>query len=194
MGVRNMIVQHFCKVPNYAIAIDTNREEIIPKIVEILQHFKCDLCASCCRNAGIDLSPDEAVEILRIKGIAYFDMLDINAVRDRLKAPCGLLEGKLCSVYEKRPMSCKVYPFAWVKRGLLLLYQCPMGRKVTAELLKFAEMSGFKVEKAEPEKEAAAIGLDGKVITAAIVPYTLVRQYYESLKLNTIPIYIRDKI
>jgi Fe-S-cluster containining protein len=194
MGVRNMIVQHFGKVPNYAIVIDTNREEIIPKIVEILQWFKCDLCASCCRNAGIDLSPDEAVEILRLKGRAYFDMLDINAVRDRLKAPCGLLEGNLCSVYEKRPMSCKVYPFAWVQPGLLLLYQCPMGKKVTAELLKFAEMSGFKVEKAEPEKEAAAIGLDGKVITAAVVPYTLLRQYYESLNLNRIPVYIRDKI
>ena len=173
--------------------IDTNKKEIISKIVEILQRFKCELCAACCRNAGIDLSPDEAVEILRLKGRAYFDMLDINAVRDRLKAPCGLLEGNLCSMYEKRPMSCKVYPFAWVQPGLLLLYQCPMGKKVTAGLLKFAEMSGFKVEKAEPEKEAAAIGLDGKVITAAVVPYTLLRQYYESIKLN-IPVYIRDKI
>ncbi len=85
------------------------------------------------------------------------------------------------SMYEKRPVSCKVYPFAWVQPGLLLLYQCPMGREVTAELLKFAEMSGFKVEKAEPEKEAAAIGLDGKVITAAVVPYTLLRQYYKSI-------------
>ncbi len=161
--------------------IDTNKKEIISKIVEILQRFKCDMCASCCRNAGIDLSPDEAVEMLRHKGKAYFDMLDINAVRDRLKAPCGLLEGNLCSVYEKRPVSCKVYPFAWVQPGLLLLYQCPMGKKVTAELVKFAEMSGFKVEKAEPEKGAQAIGLDGKVITAAVVPYTLLRQYYESM-------------
>jgi hypothetical protein len=132
--------------------------------------------------------------MLRLKGKAYFDMLDINSVRDRLKAPCGLLEGNLCSVYEKRPVSCRVYPFAWAQRGLLVLYHCPMGKKVTAELLKFAELSGFKVERAEPEKGAAAIGLDGKVITAAIVPYTLLRQYYESLKLNGIPVYIRDKI
>lgn len=109
-------------------------------------------------------------------------MLDINAIRDRLKAPCGLLEGKLCSVYEKRPWSCRVYPFAWVQPGLLVLYQCPMGREVTAELLKFAELSGFRVERAEPEKGAQGIGLDGKVITAAIVPYALLREYYESLK------------
>lgn len=189
-----MIARHFSRAPDYTVAIDTNKKEIISKIVEILQRFKCDLCASCCSNAGIDLSPDEAVEILKLKGRAYFDMLDINTVRDRLKAPCGLLEGNLCSVYEKRPVSCKVYPFARVQPGLLLLYQCPMGRKVTAELVKFAEMSGFKVEKAEPEKEAAAIGLDGKVITAAVVPYTLLRQYHESLKLNGIPVYIRDKI
>lgn len=188
-----MIARHFSRAPDYTTAIDTNRKEIISKIIEILQRFNCDLCAACCRNAGIDLSPDEAVEILRLKGRAYFDMLDINAVRDRLKAPCGLLEGNLCSVYEKRPMSCKVYPFAWVQPGLLLLYQCPMGREVTADFLKFAELSGFKVEKAEPEKGIQAMGLDGKVITAAVVPYTLLRQYYESIKLN-IPVYIRDKI
>lgn len=189
-----MIARHFSRAPDNAVAIDTNKKEIISKIVEILQRFKCDLCAACCRNAGIDLSPDEAVEILRLKGRAYFDMLDINAVRDRLKAPCGLLEGNQCSVYEKRPMSCKVYPFAWAQHGLLLLYQCPMGKKVTAEFLKFAELSGFKVEKAEPEKGTQAVGLDGKVITAAVVPYTLLRLYYESLKLNGIPVYIRDKI
>jgi Fe-S-cluster containining protein len=178
MGVKDMIARHFSRAPDYTIAIDTNRKEIISKIVEILQRFKCDLCASCCRNADIDLSPYEAVEILRLKGRAYFDMLDINAVRDRLKAPCGLLEGDLCSVYEKRPMSCRVYPFAWVQRGPLLIYQCPIGRKVTAELVKFAEHSGFKVERAEPEKGAQAVGLDGKVITAAVVPYALLRQYY----------------
>ena len=181
-----MNARHFSRAPHYTIAIDTNRKEIISKIVEILQWFKCDLCASCCRNADIDLSPYEAVEILRLKGRAYFDMLDINAVRDRLKAPCGLLEGDLCSVYEKRPMSCRVYPFAWAQRGLLVLYQCPMGKKVTAELLKFAEMSGFKVERAEPEKGTQAVGLDGKVITAAIVPYTPLRQYYESICIDGI--------
>ena len=189
-----MIARHFSRAPDYTIAIDTNKKEIISKIVEIMQRFKCERCAACCRNAGIDLSPDEAVEMLRLKGRAYFDMLDINAVRDRLKAPCGLLEGNQCSVYEKRPMSCRVYPFAWVQRGPLLIYQCPMGRKVTAELVKFAELSGFKVERAEPEKGAQAVGLDGKVITAAVVPYALLRQYHESLKLNGIPVYIRDKI
>ncbi|MBU4223563.1 MAG: YkgJ family cysteine cluster protein, partial [Euryarchaeota archaeon] len=103
-----MIARHFSRAPDYTIAIDTNKKEIISKIVEIMQRFKCERCAACCRNAGIDLSPDEAVEMLRLKGRAYFDMLDINAVRDRLKAPCGLLEGNQCSVYEKRPMSCRV--------------------------------------------------------------------------------------
>ncbi len=183
MAVRDMLTQHLGRATTYTIADNEKRakEELIPKIVEILQRFKCERCASCCRNAGIDLSPDEAVEILRLKGKAYFDMLDINAIRDRLKAPCGLLEGNLCSVYEKRPVSCKVYPFAWVQSGVLVLYQCPMGREVTAELLKFAEMSGFRVERAEPEKGVQAVGLDGKVITAAVVPYALLRQYYERI-------------
>jgi Fe-S-cluster containining protein len=81
-----------------------------------------------------------AVEILWLKGSAYFDMININAVRDRLNAPCGLLVGNLCSVYDKRPLSCRVYPFAWAQRGLLVLYQCPMGRKVTAEFLKASKI------------------------------------------------------
>ena len=158
------------------------KDELIPRIVEILKRFDCEKCSLCCRNAGIDLSPGEAVEMLKLKGKAYFDMLDLNAVRDRLKAPCGMLKGNLCSVYEKRPVSCRVYPFAWVRRGLLVLYQCEMGRQVTAGLLKFAEQSGFKVEKVEPEKGAVGIGLDGNVIAAAIVPYILLRQYHESTR------------
>lgn len=160
------------------------KDELIPKIVKILQRFRCELCTSCCRNADVDLSPDEAVTMLRHLGKAYFNMLNFNAVRDRLKAPCGLLESNLCSVYESRPVSCKVYPFAWVQRGMLLLYQCPMGKKVTAELVKFTELSGFKVETVEPEKGAAAIGLDEKVIPAAIVPYTLLRHYYENMTID----------
>lgn len=209
MAVKDMITQHFDWAPTRIMTdSETNKiesapnvgddlrtsieyierlkekrakEEIVSKIVDILPHFKCERCASCCRNAGIDLSPDEAVEILKLKGRAYFDMIDVSVIRDRLKAPCGLLEGNLCSVYEKRPVSCRVYPFAWAQGGLLLLYQCPMGREVTAELLKFAEMSGFKVERAEPEKGVQAVGLDGKVLTAAVVPYTLLRQYYERI-------------
>lgn len=158
------------------------KEELIPKIAELLQHFSCEQCASCCRNAGIDLSPAEAVEMLRHKGTEYFDMLDSGSVRDRLKAPCGLLEGNRCSVYEKRPESCRIYPFAWVQRGALALYQCPLGREVTAALVKFAEVSGFKVKEAEPEKVTTAIGMNGKTILAATVPYTLLRQYHESMQ------------
>ena len=67
-----MIARHFSRAPDYTTTIDTNRKEIISKIIEILQRFNCDLCAACCRNAGIDLSPDEAVEILKLKGSAYF--------------------------------------------------------------------------------------------------------------------------
>jgi activator of HSP90 ATPase len=57
MAVKEMIARHFGVAQNYAITnIEINKKEIIPKIVKILQRFKCDLCASCCRNAGIDLS------------------------------------------------------------------------------------------------------------------------------------------
>ena len=134
MAVRDMLTQHLGRAPTYTIAYKEKRakEELIPKIVEILQRFKCDLCASCCRNAGIDLSPEEAVEMLRLKGRAYFDMLDINSIRDRLKAPCGLLEGNLCSVYEMRLPTLKGWGILYVLRykttqcclGILFPFSC----------------------------------------------------------------------
>lgn len=49
--------------------------------------FNCDKCGECCRNIG---------------GI------EIYAELDRGDGVCKYLSGNLCSIYEKRPLLCRV--------------------------------------------------------------------------------------
>lgn len=49
--------------------------------------FECDKCGKCCRH--LDLSP------------LFSDL-------DRGDGICKYLEGNLCSIYEKRPLKCRV--------------------------------------------------------------------------------------
>ena len=49
--------------------------------------FECDKCGECCRNLGLsDL---------------YSDLNDGSGV-------CKYLKGNLCSIYEKRPLKCRI--------------------------------------------------------------------------------------
>ena len=49
--------------------------------------FKCDMCGECCRNLH--------------KSPLYKDLHDGNGV-------CRYLEGDLCSIYDNRPLLCRV--------------------------------------------------------------------------------------
>ena len=49
--------------------------------------FKCDMCGKCCRNLNLS---------------------DLFADLDRGDGVCKYLEGNLCSIYENRPLKCRV--------------------------------------------------------------------------------------
>lgn len=49
--------------------------------------FKCDCCGCCCRN---------------------LNKSELYAELDRGDGVCKYLKGKLCSIYEKRPLLCRV--------------------------------------------------------------------------------------
>ena len=49
--------------------------------------FKCDKCGECCRN---------------------LKMSDIYADLDRGDGVCKYLEGNLCSIYDERPLKCRI--------------------------------------------------------------------------------------
>lgn len=49
--------------------------------------FKCDCCGCCCRN---------------------LDKSEIYSHLDRGDGTCKYLSGNLCSIYEKRPLICRI--------------------------------------------------------------------------------------
>ena len=49
--------------------------------------FKCDKCGECCRN---------------------LKMSDVYSDLDRGDGICKYLNGNLCSIYENRPMKCRI--------------------------------------------------------------------------------------
>ena len=49
--------------------------------------FKCDCCGCCCRN---------------------LDKSELYAVLDRGDGICKYLRGNLCSIYENRPLLCRI--------------------------------------------------------------------------------------
>ncbi|MGC9399153.1 MAG: YkgJ family cysteine cluster protein [Anaerolineae bacterium] len=85
---------------------------------ESTAQIDCTQCANCCRVTTTRVEEED------VEGLA--DALDLSVpdfretyleyVEDeggywQLPAPCPLLKGNLCSVYEARPTSCREYPF-----------------------------------------------------------------------------------
>ena len=91
--------------------------------------FNCDLCGRCCTgeyNDHVFLLEDDADLIRSIDPSAlmpspYFDVSDQNGVfyvvgyslriKDDDVQSCVFLENNRCTIYEKRPTICRVYPY-----------------------------------------------------------------------------------
>jgi Fe-S-cluster containining protein len=84
---------------------------------QVTAQIDCTQCANCCRKTSTAL---EDGDVERLAAALEMDVPDLQAtylefVEDkggywRLPAPCPLLEGNLCRVYEARPASCREYP------------------------------------------------------------------------------------
>jgi Fe-S-cluster containining protein len=86
----------------------------------IIAAVDCTQCANCCRNLHVYLVEDDAkrladglviplseVETRYVDRDAAAEADEWGVFRQR---PCAFLKGKLCSVYEHRPESCRIYP------------------------------------------------------------------------------------
>lgn len=82
---------------------------------EVTARIDCTQCANCCRMTT------PSVDIQDMERLAVALDLDIPALQHtyleqdeqggwQLPAPCGLLAGNLCRVYDARPASCREYP------------------------------------------------------------------------------------
>jgi len=94
----------------------------------IVDEIDCTECANCCRSLDVYVTEND-VKLLMNE--FHISLDNIETVIDHDSAhqvkewgkfrakPCGFLNGKLCSVYENRPETCRTYPvftpdFRWM--------------------------------------------------------------------------------
>ncbi|GEM_PF-1354172 len=121
----------------------------------IIAAVDCKQCANCCRSldvclipsdveklsAGLLISPDEVMTryVDQAAGEAQGEWALVPA------HPCPFLNGNLCSIYEYRPHSCRVYPqltpdFRYnIEDAIEGAFTCPIIYNVLSELVELVE-------------------------------------------------------
>jgi len=145
-------------VSQNVMAMEKDRRRFEQLALEILEYFECKRCCKCCREMPIHLN-DEALERLyRIDGDALFDKMDDKEVDNYLKTPCPYLKGNRCTIYENKPMSCRMFPFV-VIRPVPTLQLCPMGKNIFEEFKVLARKYGKGKKNVKVEWEEGASGV-----------------------------------
>ncbi|SES62808.1 hypothetical protein SAMN04488587_0157 [Methanococcoides vulcani] len=99
------------------------------KLIDIIKEvgFECDLCARCCTKEFNDhvflLDKDtefiKSIDLGLIKPAPYYEFCDQNgrfyvsgyALRTKEDGSCVMLEGKRCTMYDRRLTICRLYPY-----------------------------------------------------------------------------------
>lgn len=84
---------------------------------EITAQIDCTQCANCCRKTVTAVDDEEVKRLAAALEMtvpdfreAYLEFDEDYGGRWLLPAPCPMLEGNLCRVYEVCPTSCREYP------------------------------------------------------------------------------------
>jgi hypothetical protein len=111
--------------------IDAVVEEVAAPIVAAID---CTQCANCCRSLDVYLTEADAERLAGGIDVPLSALLESAIDTGTAQAegewgvfrqrPCAFLKGKLCSVYEHRPESCRIYPvftpdFRWTLNDLM---------------------------------------------------------------------------
>ncbi len=123
----------------YFVELDERTDAELDTLVEkiaapIIAAIDCKQCANCCRSLDVYLAESDAERLAAGSFIPIEQLLNDTIDRDRAAAneewgvfrhkPCQFLNGTLCSVYEHRPESCRMYPvftpdFRWTLEEVL---------------------------------------------------------------------------
>lgn len=118
------------------VSIDSENDFVF-KLTMVHQMIDCKNCtAQCCKTGeSIVLSPNDVVELVKLG--------KINSIRypekgePYLEPPCEMLKDDLCSIYEKRPIICRLYPYQMgggfndVNSAISLDSKCPEAVRIT---------------------------------------------------------------
>lgn len=136
--------------------IDAEVERIAEPIIAAID---CTACANCCQSLEVALTPDDASRLAQRLGLSNVilvnQFVDLERGRDVEEwgvfrhRPCVFLKGKLCSVYDHRPETCRTYPmftpdFRWTLEYTIAgAGGCPIIYNVLSAFLRRAELLGW---------------------------------------------------
>jgi uncharacterized protein len=70
----------------------------------------CKECANCCRSLHVEFKKSELHAIAKALGQSIEAFQKQSMSEGSVNPPCPMLNGKLCSIYEKRPDVCRSFP------------------------------------------------------------------------------------
>jgi len=169
------------------MAIEKDRRRFEQLALEIQEYFECERCCKCCREMPIHLNDEDMERIYRLDGDALFDKMNENEVDNYLKTPCPYLKGNLCTIYENRPMSCRMFPFV-VIRPVPTLQLCPMGKKMFEQFKALTRKYSKKDLKVEWEEGTSGdrlpdySGSTGKKAVYVALPIAVLEKFLKYLR------------
>lgn len=117
----------------------------------IIDAIDCTQCGNCCRTLTVYLTQSDVQRMAEGTGhsVESFEATYIDPLPKRhpeewgqfRNRPCAFLNGKMCSVYEHRPDSCRDYPFftplfRWMLGDIIEgADKCPIIYNVLIEML-----------------------------------------------------------
>jgi uncharacterized protein len=70
----------------------------------------CTQCANCCRSLHVEFKKNELHVIAKTLGQSIEAFQKQFMSEGKVKRPCPMLNGKLCSIYENKPDVCRSFP------------------------------------------------------------------------------------
>ena len=92
----------------------------------------CSTCTDiCCKRTTLKLTNADIYSILEVRAAdalrdATFQNIDGTI---QLKQPCRFLENDRCSIYNSRPLGCRLYPVVW-NNTVTVDTQCPGHKEI----------------------------------------------------------------
>ncbi len=120
----------------------------------------CTQCANCCRSLHVYVTPADAQRLAEGLHVPL-DSIETNHIDHETAAdegewgvlrarPCAFLRGKLCSIYQQRPDSCRRYPqftpdFRWTLADMIDgTALCPIIYHVLSEIVRRVDAGELK--------------------------------------------------
>ncbi len=120
---------------------------------EVENAIDCRECANCCRVATVKLRDREVEKLAKFIGVTRREFLrdycelseEEGLILKRTEeSGCVFLEGKLCGVYDVRPMTCEDFPHLVRGEGSLVSRMWEMPDRATYCPIAYNTLEAFK--------------------------------------------------